>query len=48
MNARAWDRMIEALVLVRLGQQLGTSSELAQAVAHGLDAAIQIFSRLAL
>ena len=48
MNARVWDRMIEALVLVRLGQQLGTSGELAQAVSHALDAAIQIFSRLTL
>jgi hypothetical protein len=45
MTPRLWDRLIEALVFVRLGQQLGTDTELAQAVAGGLDMAIQIFSR---
>jgi hypothetical protein len=31
------DRVIQALVFVRLGQQLGTDSDLAQAIAHGID-----------
>ena len=48
MKARIWDRLIEALVFIRLGQQLGTDTELAQAVAGGLDMAIQILSRFAL
>jgi hypothetical protein len=31
------DKLIQALVFVRLGQQLGTDSDLAQAVAHSID-----------
>ncbi len=39
---RYLDRIIQALVFVRLGQQLGTDSDLAQAVAHGIDFAISL------
>jgi hypothetical protein len=39
------DRLIQALVFVRLGQQLGTDSDLAQAVAHGIDLAVSTLSR---
>jgi hypothetical protein len=39
------DRLIQALVFIRLGQQLGTESDLAQAVAHGIDLAVSTLSR---
>jgi hypothetical protein len=42
---RHLDRLIQALVLVRLGQQLGTDSDLAQAVAHGIDLVVSTLSR---
>jgi hypothetical protein len=32
MRTVQWDRLIQALVLIRLGQELGTDSRLAQAV----------------
>jgi len=35
------DGMIRSLLLVRLGQQLGTDSELARAVAGFMDAIVQ-------
>lgn len=44
--ARIWNRLLEQLLLVRLGQELGTSSELAQAIAHSIDAAVAILHRL--
>ena len=40
------DKLIQALVFVRLGQQLGTDSELAQAVARGIDLVVSTLSRL--
>ena len=40
------NRLIESLVLVRLGQELGTDSDLAQSIAHSLDFAIALASRL--
>jgi hypothetical protein len=40
------NRLIESLVLVRLGQELGTDSDLAQSIAHSLDFAIGIAGRL--
>jgi small basic protein len=43
---RHLDKMIQALVFVRLGQQLGTDSDLAQAVAHGIDLVISTLARL--
>jgi small basic protein len=39
------DRLIQALVFVRLGQQLGTDSDLAQAVASGIDLLVSTLSR---
>jgi hypothetical protein len=39
---RHLDKLIQALVFVRLGQQLGTDSDLAQAVAHSIDFAISL------
>jgi hypothetical protein len=42
---RHLDRIIQALVFVRLGQQLGTDSDLAQAVAHSIDFVVSTLSR---
>jgi hypothetical protein len=39
------DRLIQALVFVRLGQQLGTDSDLAQAVAHSIDFVLGTLAR---
>lgn len=39
---RFWNRLLEQLLLVRLGQELGTDSELAQTIAHTIDAAIRM------
>lgn len=33
-----WDSMIRALVLVRIGQELGSDSRLARAVCEAIDA----------
>ena len=43
---RHLDKLIQALVFIRLGQQLGTDSELAQAVAHSIDFLVSTLSRL--
>lgn len=40
------DSLIQSLVLIRFGQELGTASDLAQAIAHSIDALVQIFGRL--
>ena len=42
---RTWDRLIELLVAVRLGQELGTDSELAQTIAHSVDFLVQTVAR---
>jgi hypothetical protein len=34
---RLWNRLLEQLLLVRLGQELGTDSDIAQAIAGGID-----------
>ena len=39
------DKLIQALVFIRLGQQLGTDSDLAQAVAHGIDLVVSTLAR---
>lgn len=39
------DGMIRSLLLVRLGQQLGTDSELARALANCIDAAVSAAAR---
>jgi len=38
-----WDRILTALVLIRMGQELGTNSQLARAVHAVLSIAINIF-----
>jgi hypothetical protein len=40
-----WGRALELLVAVRLGQELGTDSEIAQTVAHSLDFVVSALSR---
>jgi len=45
MQRMTWSRMIDSLVMVRLGQELGTSSELAQSIAGVIDAAIAVLGR---
>ena len=45
MQRMTWSRVIDSLVMVRLGQELGTSSDLAQAIAGVIDAAITILGR---
>jgi len=42
---RFWNSALKSLLLVRLGQELGTSSELAQAVAHGIDFVLGTIAR---
>jgi hypothetical protein len=42
---RHLDRLIQALVFIRLGQQLGTDSDLSQAVARGIDLLVSTLSR---
>jgi hypothetical protein len=42
---RHLDKLIQALVFVRLGQQLGTDSDIAQAVAHSIDFVLGTLAR---
>jgi len=42
---RTWNAAIHSLVCVRLGQELGTSSDLAQAIAHSIDFVLGILAR---
>lgn len=42
---RHLDRIIQALVFIRLGQQLGTDSDLARAVAHAIDVAVSLLAK---
>ena len=37
-----WNDAIRSLALIRLGQELGTDSELAQAIAHSIDFAVRL------
>lgn len=34
---RRWNAALQSLVLIRFGQELGSDSELAQAIAGGID-----------
>jgi hypothetical protein len=43
---RRWNAALQSLVLVRLGQELGTSSDLAQAIAHSIDALLNSLARV--
>lgn len=41
-----WNELIQALVLVRLGQELGTDSRTAQAIASVIDMVIAIVGKV--
>ncbi len=41
-----WDRLLESLLWVRVGQELGSDSDLAQTIAGGIDAAIRIIGQV--
>jgi len=41
-----WDRALESLLWVRVGQELGSDSDLAQTIAGGIDAAIKIIGHV--
>jgi hypothetical protein len=41
-----WDRLLESLLWVRVGQELGSDSDLAQTIAGGIDAAIKIIGHV--
>ena len=43
---RHLDRIIHSLVMIRLGQELGTDSEIAQALAGGIDFLAATLARL--
>lgn len=43
---RHFDRLIHSLVMVRLGQELGTDSELAQSLASCIDILAATLSKL--
>jgi hypothetical protein len=42
---RRWNSLIQSLVLIRFGQELGTDSEIAQAVAHSIDFVVSTLAR---
>jgi hypothetical protein len=42
---RFWNSAFRSLLLVRLGQELGTSSELAQGIAHSIDFVLGVLAR---
>ena len=42
---RRWNAALQSLVLVRLGQELGTDSSLAQTVAHAIDFVVGTLAR---
>ena len=44
MRPKILDRLIHSLLCVRLGQELGTSSDLAQAVAGAVEVLIRLAS----
>jgi hypothetical protein len=39
---RFWNRLFEQLVMIRLGQELGTDSDLAQTIAGGIDVFVRM------
>jgi hypothetical protein len=44
---RHYDRLIHSLLCIRLGQELGSSSDAAQAVAGAIETVVQIVGLLA-
>jgi len=47
MRPKIIDRLIHSLLCVRLGQELGSSSDAAQAVAGAIETVVQIVGLLA-
>ena len=43
---RRWNAALQSLVLIRLGQELGTASDTAQAVAHAIEWGVGPLARL--
>lgn len=43
---KSWDEVLQALVLVRLGQELGSNSALAGSVAAAVDAVLELVKQL--
>lgn len=43
---RRINSLIQSLVLIRFGQELGTDSEVAQAVAHSIDLLVSSLARI--
>jgi hypothetical protein len=42
---RRWNSLIQSLVLIRFGQELGTDSKIAQAVANSIDFVVSTLAR---
>ncbi len=45
MIATKWSAIVRSLVLVRIGQELGTDSQLARAIHDAIDAVLAIVSQ---
>ncbi len=45
MSATKWSAIVRSLVLVRIGQELGTDSQLARAIHDAIDAVLAIVSQ---
>jgi hypothetical protein len=43
---RTWNRLLETLIWVRVGQELGTDSDLAQSIAAGIDWSIRLAGQI--
>jgi hypothetical protein len=43
---RHWNNALQSLVLIRFGQELGTDSDLAQAVAYSIDFVLGTLARI--
>lgn len=42
---RRWNSLIQSLVMIRFGQELGSDSEIARAVAHSIDFVVSALAR---
>jgi hypothetical protein len=45
MTRTTWSSIVRSLVLVRIGQELGTDSQLARAIHDAIDAVLAIVSQ---
>lgn len=43
---RFWTRALHSLICVRVGQELGYSSDLAQGIAGAIDVAVSLIARI--